>query len=63
MRKDGDINWTERESSLKHYVHSNAKHKTKEMALSRLPAVKIRVKNIESVIVEGWKFISKNLLT
>ncbi len=31
MRKDGDINWTEFESSLKHHVHSNVKHKTKEI--------------------------------
>ncbi len=32
MRKDGDIDWTERKSSLKHYVRSNVKHKTKEKA-------------------------------
>ncbi len=31
-RTDGDINWTEHESSLKHHVHSNVKHKTKENA-------------------------------
>ncbi len=32
LRKDGDIIWTERESSLKHHVRSNVKHKTKENA-------------------------------
>ncbi len=32
MRKDGDINWTEFESSLKYHVHSTIKHKTKENA-------------------------------
>ncbi len=32
MRKDGDINWTEHQSSLKHHVRSNVKHKTKETA-------------------------------
>ncbi len=31
MRKDGDINWTERESSLKHH-RSNVKHKTEEIS-------------------------------
>ncbi len=27
LRKDGNINWTERESSLQHHVRSNVKHK------------------------------------
>ncbi len=30
--QSGDINWTERESSLKHHVRSNVKHQTKETA-------------------------------
>ncbi len=30
--KDGDMTWTERESSLKHHVRSNVKHQTKENA-------------------------------
>ncbi len=38
MRKDGDNNWTERESSLKHNVRSNVKHKTKENAPSQTAA-------------------------
>ncbi len=32
MTTDGDINRTERESSLKHHVRSNVEHKTKENA-------------------------------
>ncbi len=32
LRKGGDINWTERESSLKNRVRLNVKHKTKEYA-------------------------------
>ncbi len=32
MKKDGDINWTEHESNLKHHVRSNLKHRTKENA-------------------------------
>ncbi len=46
MRKDGDINWTERESSLKHHVRSNVKHKTKENAPGQ---TEVQVKSIDVI--------------
>ncbi len=53
MRQDGDINWSERESSLQHHVRSNVKHKTKENA----PGQKI----IESVIVAYYLSLSQTI--
>ncbi len=38
MRKNGDINGTERESSLKHNVRLNNKHQTKENASGQTAA-------------------------
>ncbi len=60
LRKDGDINWTERESSLKHHVYSNVKHKTKEVALLPDCRAEQRISRASS-----WKAGSllRNLLT
>ncbi len=43
MIKDGDINWTERESSLKLDVRSSRKHKTKENAPGQTLLVKQKI--------------------
>ncbi len=64
MRKDCNINWTERESiesqtscQLERQTQNKRKYSWPEWS-----AGEIWVKNIKSVIVEGWKFIQETYL-